>query len=72
MDLDHPLLAGYSHMNEADSTPDPVPQRMSSGAHFNPVQFADQLAVQDEPTIPAVHQNPRGWYGETEQKDNDR
>ncbi len=42
----------------------PQPQRVSSGSHFNPVQFADQLQTAMPGEIPAVHQNPTSWYGE--------
>lgn len=73
MDLSNPILAGYSHMSEADLTPDPVPQRMGSGDHLNPQQFSDQLAVgRDEPTIPAVHQSPTTYYGEPQAEGDSR
>ena len=66
MDRDHPLLTNYVHLDEADSTPDPVPQHMGSGDHLNSQQFADHIqTVTPKPgTSPALHDNPLGWYGE--------
>lgn len=65
-----PSMADIAHANVGfrELPPDPVPLRMSSGAHFNPIQFRDQLdAGQDEPTVPDVHRNLLGWYGEGDQ-----
>ena len=35
MDLDHPILAGYSHLAESDLPADPERQHMGSGDHLN-------------------------------------
>ena len=57
MDLDHPILAGYSHMDESDLPADPEAEHMGPTDHFNPVQFADQLQPSQSQLgeIPAVH-----------------
>ncbi len=66
MDLDHPILAGYSHLAESDLPADPERQHMGSGDHLNSQQFADHIqTVTPKPgTSPALHDNPLGWYGE--------
>lgn len=48
--------------------PDPVIQRMSSGDHFSPVQFSDQLgaAAHSRDETPAVHRSPMTWFGRDE------
>ena len=55
----------YKAAGSPELPPDPVPQRMGSGDHLNPQQFADQ--TEEVPTrpgeTPAVHANPLGWYG---------
>jgi hypothetical protein len=52
-----------------DRDPDPKPQRMGSGDHFNSQQFADQLGVAYvRRSAPLVHgQNQTAWYGESDQ-----
>ncbi len=54
-----------------DRDPDPVPQRMSSGAHFNPQQFANQLdTAYVRHSAPLVHgPDKTAWYGEGDRDD---
>ncbi len=53
--------------DDRDLPSGPEPQRMGSGDHLNPVQFADQLRTVDKPEVPAVHVNPTGYYGHPDQ-----
>lgn len=62
--------ASYRAAGSPEIPPDPRPQRMSSGDHFNPQQFADQLdTAYVQRSAPLVHgPNKTGYYGEDDDR----
>lgn len=58
----------YRAAGSPEIPPGPVPQRMSSGAHFNPQQFVDHVQEVDEPEVPDVHRNPTAYYGQDDDR----
>ncbi len=56
---------------ESAFRPDPKPQRMGSGDHFNPQQFADQLGVAHvRRSAPLVHgPDKTTWFAEGDRDD---